>query len=190
MKVRRATVGDASRIREIYAPYVRETAITFEYEVPSLKEMEERMAIRDGKYPFLAIEDEGKIVQGYAYLSPFKEREAYSWCAETSIYIARDMRGKGLGSILLSALEEEAKKMNLLSLYACIAIPEEKDDPYLTSESESFHLRHGYEHRGFFPSSGYKFSRWYHMIWMEKEIGSRVLSPKDVVWYGDVVDRI
>ncbi|MGN1163653.1 MAG: GNAT family N-acetyltransferase [Candidatus Ornithospirochaeta sp.] len=190
MRVRRALESDASRIREIYAPYVEETAITFEYEVPSIAEMRGRIREREGKYPFLVLEDDDGVVEGYAYLSPFKERSAYDWCAETSIYISRYMRGKGLGSLLLSRLEEEAKKMNLLSLYACIAIPGESQDPYLTDQSEIFHSRHGYTRTGYFPSSGYKFSRWYHMIWMEKEIGKRIVPPKSVIWYGKVEDAV
>ena len=188
MKVRQAEVDDAEEILEIYKPYVENTAVTFEYTPPSLEEMENRILERKGKYPFLVLENDERIL-GYAYLSPFKERDAYNWSAETSIYLRLDQRRRGLGTILLEVLEEEARKMNLLSLDACIAIPRGKTE-YLTLESMKFHEKKGYKTVAHFPSSGYKFGEWFDMIWMEKELGEHTSTPKDVVWYGDVKNRI
>lgn len=137
MKVRQAEVDDAEEILEIYKPYVENTAVTFEYTPPSLEEMENRIIERKGKYPFLVLENDDRIL-GYAYLSPFKERDAYNWSAETSIYLRLNQRGRGFGTILLEALEKEARKMNLLSLDACIAIPRGKTE-HLTDQSMKFH---------------------------------------------------
>ena len=141
MKVRQAEVDDAEEILEIYKPYVENTAVTFEYTPPSLEEMENRILERKGKYPFLVLENDDRIL-GYAYLSPFKERDAYNWSAETSIYLRLNQRGRGLGTILLEALEKEARKMNLLSLDACIAIPR-RDTEYLSGQSMKFHEKRG-----------------------------------------------
>ena len=188
MKVRQAEVDDAEEILEIYKPYVENTAVTFEYTPPSIDEMENRIKERKGKYPFLVLEDGDRIL-GYAYLSPFKERDAYNWSAETSIYLRLDQIRRGLGTIMLEVLEEEARKMNLLSLDACIAIPRGKTE-YLTLESMKFHEKKGYKTVAHFPSSGYKFGEWFDMIWMEKELGEHTSTPKDVVWYGDVKNRI
>ena len=91
MKVRQAEVDDAEEILEIYKPYVENTAVTFEYTPPSLEEMENRIIERKGKYPFLILEDNDEVL-GYAYLSPFKERDAYNWSAETSIYLRLNQR--------------------------------------------------------------------------------------------------
>ena len=84
MIVRQAEIADAEEILDIYRPYVEDTAITFEYTPPSIDEMENRIKERKGKYPFLVLENDERIL-GYAYLSPFKERDAYNWSAETSI---------------------------------------------------------------------------------------------------------
>ena len=188
MIVRQAEIADAEEILDIYRPYVEDTAITFEYTPPSIDEMENRIKERKGKYPFLVLENDERIL-GYAYLSPFKERDAYNWSAETSIYFRCNLRGKGLGTMLLEALEKEAGKMNLLSLDACIAIPRGKTE-YLTLESMKFHEKKGYRTVAHLPSSGYKFGEWFDMIWMEKELGEHTSTPKDVVWYGDVKNRI
>ena len=188
MVIRSAKEEDAEEILSIYSPYVENTAITFEYTPPTLSEMRDRIKERKDRYPFVVLEEEG-IITGYAYLSPFKERKAYDWSAETSIYLKSSCRGKGRGTILLEALEREARKMNLLSLDACIAVPRE-ESKYLNNESRSFHERKGYKIVGYFPSSGFKFGRWFDMSWMEREIGEHTSKPKDVIWYGKVRDRI
>lgn len=188
MKVRSAEIKDGEKILSIYTPYVLNTAITFEYTPPTISEMERRIEERRGRYPFLVLE-EGEEILGYAYLSPFKEREAYSWSAETSIYLKMDIRGKGLGSILLEALEEEARKMNLLTLDACIAVPTVETE-YLTDQSRIFHEKKGYKSVAHFPQSGYKFGHWFDMIWMEKVLGEHTSLPKSIVWYGNVENRV
>ena len=188
MKIREALLKDAEEIVDIYRPYVLETAITFEYEVPAVEEMEKRIREREGRYPFLVAEENERVL-GYAYLSPFKERSAYDWSAETSIYLDFTLRGKGYGTVLLNALEKEAGKMNLLSLDACIAVPRE-ESRYLTDQSRRFHEKRGYKTVAHFPFSGYKFGTWFDIIWMEKEIGEHTTTPKKVIWYGDVKDRV
>ena len=167
--IRVAAVDDAKALLEIYAPYVRETAITFEYEVPSVEEFRRRIAHVLEKYPYLVAEYGGKIV-GYAYVSPFKERAAYGWAVETSIYVDQNCRHMGIGKKLHEALEECLKKMGILNMEACIGYPEE-DDEYLTKNSAQFHEHLGYRMVGEFKKCGYKFHRWYNMVWMEKIIG-------------------
>lgn len=189
VEIRSVTIEEAPSILSIYSHYVLETAVTFEYDVPTILEMEKRIMEREGKYPFLGAFLDGEMV-GYAYLSPFKDRSAYDWSAETSIYVRRDMKGMGIGSMLLEALENEARKMKLLTLEACIAMPQDEDDPYLGMESVIFHSRKGYREVGRFLFSGFKFSSWYHMVWMEKEIGPHDCAPESVVWYGFVEDRL
>ncbi len=167
--IRSATVKDAEVLLNIYAYYVENTAITFEYDVPTLEEFEQRILNTLKKYPYLVIEKEGQIM-GYAYAGPFKERSAYDWSAELSIYLAKDAVRCGLGRMLYEALEVEMKKRGYLNLYACIGYPIEEDE-YLTKNSAEFHAHLGYQLVGEFHKCGYKFGRWYNMIWMEKLIG-------------------
>ena len=168
--IRSATVEDAEAILNIYAYYVEKTAITFEYDVPTLEEMKRRIGKTLEKYPYLVILRDDKI-QGYAYAGPFKERAAYDWSVETTIYLAHDAVKRGLGKKLYFALEEALKEMGILNLYACIGYPIEEDQ-YLTKNSAEFHEHLGYTTVGRFHKCGYKFNRWYDMIWMEKIIGS------------------
>ncbi len=169
MNIRSATKEDAARLLEIYAYYVTNTAITFEYEVPSLSEFEGRIENTLKKYPYLVIEDNG-IIYGYAYAGVFKGRAAYDRSCEMTIYLDKDAKKNGYGKKLYTALEEELKKRGMLNLYACIGSPIVEDE-YLTRNSEEFHAHLGYTKVGTFHKCGYKFGRWYDMIWMEKLIG-------------------
>lgn len=167
--IRSASVNDAEALLNIYAYYVENTAITFEYEVPDLEEFQQRIANTLKKYPYLVVEKEGAIL-GYAYAGVFKDRAAYDWSAETTIYLKYDAVKCGLGRMLYEALEEEMKTRGFLNLYACIGYPIEEDE-YLTKNSAQFHSHLGYRFVGEFYQCGYKFGCWYNMIWMEKLIG-------------------
>ena len=167
--IRSASPEDARRLLEIYAYYVENTAVSFEIAVPGEDEFRKRMAETLKGYPYLALEEDGKIL-GYAYAGPFKEREAYARSCEMTIYLDSAERGRGLGEKLYAALEEKLKDAGFLNLYACIADPVEEDET-LTRASEKFHRRMGYVKAGTFRLCGYKFGRWYNMIWMEKLIG-------------------
>ena len=120
IQIRTATETDAEKLLEIYAPYVKNTAITFEYEVPSVEEFRDRIYNTLKRYPYLVAEVEGTIY-GYAYVSPFHERAAYDWAVETSIYVDQNKKGMGIGKKLYETLEKILKKQNILNLNACIA---------------------------------------------------------------------
>lgn len=167
--IRSASVNDAEALLKIYAYYVENTAITFEYDVPTLEDFQKRITNTLKKYPYLVVEKEGTIL-GYAYAGVFKDRAAYDWSAEVTIYLKYDAVKCGLGRMLYEALETEMKKRGFLNLYACIGYPIEEDE-YLTRNSAEFHAHLGYQTVGEFHKCGYKFGRWYNMIWMEKLIG-------------------
>jgi phosphinothricin acetyltransferase len=167
--VRPAELSDAEAIQEIYAPYVRETAITFDYEVPTVAELREHLQTIRKMYPFLAAELDGRIA-GYAYAGPFKDREAYCHSAETSIYVRQNLRGKGIGRALLEQLERQMRCQGILNACACIAYTE-KENAHLTNDSVHFHERMGYRLAAHFTKCGYKFGSWYDMVWMEKMLG-------------------
>ena len=167
--VRSAALSDAPRLLEIYDYYVKNTAVSFEYETPSPAEFEERMKKTMERYPYLVVLKDGRI-EGYAYAGPFVGRAAYAWSCELTVYLDRRAQKCGLGRILYEALEKALSDMGILNLYACIAYPE-KEDPYLTKNSAGFHAHMGFSQVGKFHQCGYKFGCWYHMIWMEKIIG-------------------
>ena len=178
MYIRNAAGMDAAQIQAIYAPYVKETAITFEYDVPTVAEMAGRMADTMQKYPCLVAEERGEIL-GYAYAGPFKARAAYDWAVETTIYVKQECHGRGVGRALYLALEERLKQMHILNACACIAYAE-KEDEFLTNASMRFHEKMGYHLVGRFHQCGYKFGRWYDMIWMEKMLGEHIDEPLPV----------
>lgn len=168
--VRMAFEADAPALAAIYEPYVRTTAITFEYEPPSAEDFAARMRVTQQNYPYVMAELDGRPV-GYAYASTFKGRPAYDWAVETSIYVARGQSGRGIGRALHDALERCLRAQGICNMYACIAVPDGPDDETLTRNSERFHAHLGYRLVGEFFRCGYKAGRWYNMVWMEKIIG-------------------
>lgn len=184
IKIRNVAINDAERLLEIYAYYVTDTAISFEYTVPSLAEFQSRIKRITEKYPYLVVEKDGQI-QGYAYAHPFVEREAYDWCCETTIYLDKNARKCGLGRMLYEALEARLKEMGIINLYACIARTD-KEDEYLNNNSPEFHEHLGYKTVGEFRKCGYKFGRWYDMIWMEKIIGEHKDDQPKIRYYPEL----
>ncbi|MBE5770879.1 MAG: N-acetyltransferase [Clostridia bacterium] len=178
MIIRPARPLDAPALLAIYAPYVEKTAITFEYDVPSLWEFTERIENTLKKYPYLVAEENGQIL-GYAYAGAFKPRAAYQWAVETTIYLASDAKGKGIGRELYTALEDALRRMNILNACACIAYTDMEDET-LTNASMRFHEKMGYHLAAHFHQCGYKFGRWYDMIWMEKMLGEHADHPAPV----------
>ena len=181
--IRVASEDDAEEILAIYAPYVIKTAITFEYEVPTLKEFRGRIRHTLQKYPYLVAEQNGKIL-GYAYVGPFHDRAAYEWAVETSIYGEENLRRCGVGGKLNRALEAVCGAMGILNMEACIGVPQIEDE-YLTRNSEDYHAHIGYRLVGEFYQCGYKFGRWYNMVWMEKVIGEHKDEMQAPVWFSE-----
>ena len=179
--IRDACISDAPRLLEIYSYYVQHTAISFEYTTPTQEEFCRRMRHIMSRYPYLVAEVDG-TVQGYAYAGAFVGRAAYDWSCELTIYLARDARKMGLGRQLYTALEQRLAQMGVLNLYACITCPD-REDEYVTRNSMEFHSHLGFRQVAEFRSCGYKFGRWYNMIWMEKMIGEHRPDQPSVVPY-------
>ena len=172
MKIREANLKDAEAMLAIYAPYVEQTAVTFEYDVPTLDDFRQRMVSIQSRYPWIVAEEDGRIA-GYAYASAFKERAAYQWAVETSIYVGKGLRRQGIGYLLHDGLEQLLKRQGILNMNACISYIEPEDE-YLTLDSVRFHEQLGYALAAHFHQCGKKFGRWYDMIWMEKMIGEHL----------------
>lgn len=169
ISIRTVVPQDAQELLGIYAPYIKKTAVTFEYEIPSVDEFTDRIAHTLERYPYLAAVS-GKEIVGYVYAGPLHVRPAYDWSVETSIYVRMDKKGEGIGSTLYRELEQILLRQGIVNVAACIAYPETEDE-YLTKDSVLFHEKQGYRMVGQFHECAYKFGRWYHMVWMEKQIG-------------------
>ena len=169
----------------MYAPYVENTAVSFEYEVPSIDEFRSRFEKITKKYPYFLAEDSNGEVLGYTYYSEFKDREAYRYSVETTIYLAKEACGRGIGRKLYEVLEKAAKAQNITNMNACIATCRTEDE-YLTNRSYYFHEKMGYKLVGTFHNSGYKFDKWYDMVWMEKSVGEYFVPAKSFIPYKEL----
>ncbi|USS91917.1 GNAT family N-acetyltransferase [Fructobacillus americanaquae] len=182
---RPATAADAAELLAIYSPYIRETAITFEYEVPTVAEFQARIEKTLKTHPYIvAVLDD--VILGYAYTSPMGSRQAYAWSVETSIYIRQDERHHGLGKRLYKMIEQISRDQNIINVNACIAVPK-IDDEHLTTNSRDFHEHLGYRYVGAFDRIGYKFDTWYDLVWMQKAVVDYPAEPKPVVSFADLL---
>ncbi len=166
MKFRTVTPADAEALLKIYAPYVEKTAITFEYEVPTVEEFRNRITNTLKKFPYIVAEEAGEIL-GYCYAGTFHARTAYDQSVELSIYVDANKKRRGIGRALYQELEKTLLENGFKNLYACIAYPVEEDE-YLTRDSVKFHEKEGFKLCGHFHECGIKFGRWYDMVYMEK----------------------
>ncbi|HEM2774104.1 N-acetyltransferase [Streptococcus suis] len=159
--IRSARIEDAADLVAIYAPYVEKTAITFETQVPTVEAFASRIEKTLEKFPYLVAVEEGKVV-GYAYASTYYARAAYDWTVELSVYVSREVRGKGIGSLLYAALEEELTVRGFKNFLACIALP--------NPASIALHEKRGYEQVAHFKKVGYKFDTWHDIVWLQKSL--------------------
>jgi len=169
--IRVATEADSAVLAEIYGWYVENTAVSFEYEAPTAEEFAGRIGEILQTHPFLVFEEDGTLL-GYAYAHPLIRRKACDWAVEVSIYVRKDVRGRGVGRALYEALENVLLMQNVCTLEACVASADAMDE-YLTDSSVLFHKRMGYTQRGKMTDCGYKFGKWYHLLWLEKHIAPR-----------------
>jgi len=158
MEFRLAKLDDAGQLLSIYKPYVEKTAITFEYEVPTIEEFQERIEKNSKIFPYIVGIEDGKII-AYAYAGRYRERKAYDWVVELSIYVDENERHHGVGKQLYRKLLELLKRLNYQRAYACITYP--------NYASISFHQSLGFTMLGIFEKSGYKFEQWHGIAWMD-----------------------
>jgi L-amino acid N-acyltransferase YncA len=159
--VRDAVRGDATRCAEIYAPYVRDTAISFETDPPSAEEMARRITEAQRAHAWLVLED-GGTVTGYAYGGPFMSRAAYRWSATVSVYLDAGRRGSGGGRALYEALLARLRDRGLRTVLAGVALPNEA--------SEGLHRALGFEPVGTYRRVGWKHGRWHDVAWYQRHL--------------------
>ena len=159
--VRDATPADAAACAGIYAPYVTGTAITFELEPPTVGQMAGRITAALSTHAWLVLEDEGRVV-GYAYGGPYKERAAYRWSSEVSVYLEAERRRGGGGRALYAALFERLAARGYRTVVAGMTLP---NDP-----SEGLHRALGFEPIGTYRRIGWKHGQWRDVAWAQRTI--------------------
>ena len=170
--IRRAEESDAEAIRGIYAPYVTETTITFETEVPSVKKMRDRLSSISVRYPYLVLQAHDGRIAGYAYAHEYQSRAAYQWNAELSIYLDSQYRGQGEGRRLYETLMAILTRQNIHNVYAVITSP--------NPQSQNFHERLGFFQAGILRRTGFKFGQWLDVQLYEKRLIDRDGQPAAV----------
>ncbi|GAB3427469.1 GNAT family N-acetyltransferase [Niabella aquatica] len=171
MKIVRADLIHARQIREIYAPFVTNGVVSFETRTPDIEAFKNRIQKYSQKFPWLVMTD-GDNVVGYAYASAYREREAYQWVAECSVYIRADYKKKGIARQLYSALFKLLKLQGIYTVYAVITVP--------NPESVKFHEQMGFRWFATYENAGYKLDRWCHVGWWQlglKEPGTNIPTP-------------
>ena len=168
IKIRMATPDDALCILDIYAPYVLNTAVSYEYDVPSPAEFKRRISAVLENYPYLVAQC-GDEILGYAYAARYHERKASDFSVETSIYIRNDRKKSGIGRMLYSELEQRLRNQGIVSMYARIAYAD-REDEHINGDSLEFHKKMGFSFAGELHMCGYKFGKWYSLVLMEKQL--------------------
>jgi L-amino acid N-acyltransferase YncA len=154
--IRLATAKDAEGILNIYGPYVQNTSFTFETDLPSVSDLAKRINDYLKNWPWLVCEINGRIA-GYAYGGKYRERTAYQWCVESSIYIHDAFQKAGVGRALYTALIEIFRRQGFRNVYAVINLPNEK--------SVAFHESLGFEYFATYEKVGYKLGKWKNVGW-------------------------
>lgn len=157
--IRSATLDDATAIRSIYAPWVTDSVVSFEEDVPSVEEMAARI---ERSHLWLVCEDDAGVV-GYAYGSPHRARAAYRFTVEVSAYVRADLHGRGIGRRLYGELLPQLAERGFHMAVAGITVPND--------QSVGFHRSLGFRDIGRFPQVGWKLDRWHDTFWMSKALG-------------------
>ncbi|MEA3008661.1 MAG: hypothetical protein QOJ91_353 [Sphingomonadales bacterium] len=170
MRLRAATPADAADIAEIYAAFVIGTAVSFEIEPPGEAAMRLRMAAGDDLYPWLVGEEEGAIL-GYAYSARFRERTAYRFAVETSVYLRSDARGRGLGRQLYEPLLTTLEAQGFTQAIAAITLPNEA--------SVRLHESLGFERAGTYRQVGWKLDAWHDVGLWQRALAASASPPAE-----------
>jgi L-amino acid N-acyltransferase YncA len=172
-EVRPATSADGDACAAIYAPYVEQTAISFETHPPSGEEMAARIVKASSSHAWLVLEDSAGIVVGYAYGGLFAARAAYRWSCEVSVYIERGHTRSGVGRRLYEGLFEALAARGYQMAFAGMTLP--------NAASEGLHRAMGFEPAGVYRRVGFKHGAWHDVAWLQRPLGDGAKPPAEPV---------
>jgi phosphinothricin acetyltransferase len=175
--IRLVKLTDSKDILGIYAPYIKNTAISFEQTIPFIDEFTKRIEGISNKYPYLVYETNGQVV-GYAYASQHSGRYAYRFSVDLSIYLSEAYQGTGIAKKLYDCLFEILRNCGYVNAYAGYSVPNEK--------SSRFHKKNGFTPVGTYHKVGYKFGKWHDVTWVEKAIKSHTDNPDETISIKDL----
>jgi len=176
-KIRSALSSDASSILDIYAPYIANTAVSFETEVPSVEDFTQRIVGNQESCPWLVYES-GGLIAGYAYASKHRDRAAYQWSLESSVYVNEGFRQQGIATKLYQTLFQILKYQGCRNLYAGITLPNEK--------SVNFHQKMGFNKIADYKNIGYKFNSWHTVGWYELQLNDYSDAPAPFIKWSQI----
>jgi L-amino acid N-acyltransferase YncA len=156
--IRSVEGADAQAVRDIYAPFVTNTAASFEIEPPDVREMARRIEDLRERFPWLVYEAGGEVM-GYAYAAPHRARKGFQWCVETSVYVHALTQKRGVGRALYVSLFELLRRQGYVNAYASITFP--------NPASVRLHESMGFTPIGVFPRIGFKFGKWHDLGWWQ-----------------------
>lgn len=175
--IRLATPADAAEILAIYAPFIRDTSLTFEMDVPAEPDFAARIGSYLLNWPWLVTEQEGKIA-GYAYASRYRERAGYQWCAECSVYMHPDFMKRGLAARLYRTLFSILRIQGYMNVYAVINLPNDA--------SVNFHERMGFRYFATYEKVGYKLGKWKDVGWWQLQLNDYIDDPPPPVRFSEL----
>lgn len=176
--IRLARNADAEQVHAIYAPIVRETAISFEWDVPTVAEIGRRIETVLAFRPWLVLEEAGELL-GYTYASVFRERAAYQWGTEVSVYVRADVSGRGLGRTLYGALFDVLRLQGFCTAVAGATLPNEA--------TERLHRRMGFSEIGRYPGAGFKFGRWHDVVFWYLRLRELPQQPRPLLPVSEII---
>lgn len=176
MIIRSASLKDATSILTIYRPYIEGSVVSFEYEAPTVAEIEKRISRVMEKYPWIVAEENDEVI-GYAYASEFRTREAYQWKCEVSVYVADSAKGKGIAKALYDDLLKTLKEMGMVSAIAGMTVP--------NPETERFHEKYGFKKIAEYPKIGFKNGAWHNVAFAEFHLNDYKSEPT-IKWISDL----
>lgn len=181
VKIRLATPADGAVILDIYKWYIENTAITFETEVPPVEDFEKRIEKTLTCFPWLVCEVDG-VVAGYAYASKHRERAAYQWSADLSIYVDENYHRRHIAKALYKALEDILKLQGYYTVFAGVTTPNPK--------SEAFHTVYGFDTIGVFDNVGYKLGQWRSVKWFKYTLADYAKEPTPLKTFPEVKELV
>ncbi|MBK9247554.1 MAG: N-acetyltransferase [Ignavibacteria bacterium] len=177
--IRLISESDTESVLAVYAPFILNSDVTFEYEVPTVVEFAERISSHTVEFPWLVCLS-GDCIVGYAYAGKHRTRAAYQWSPELTVYLSEDVQGKGIARILYETLFAILKLQGYYTVFAGVTMP--------NTNSEGLHKAMGFEEIGIFKKVGFKHGKWHDTKWFQLHLSEYTSSPHIPRTIHEVVD--